>query len=693
MARLPGATNPPALKSAIARYNAGDLKGAQKELKRILGSHPSNADANHLMGLVALDSGSPPDAVKLISRSIAANGRNALALSNLGRAYKASGRIDEAIASYRRALAIEPRNPGILNNLGIALTDRDEAAEALQVLTTAGEISPDSPMVLTNLGNALRALQRLDEAVAAYRRAIGRDPRYLPALTNLGRALEEKGEPNEALGAFEAAFKIAPDDGETLRGLSGVLCRLERTRDALPLLERARRLDPADLATLLSLSKAQTDLGLLDEALETAREMIRLDPSIVEAHSVVAMVLTAYGNVENALAARRRALEVAPGDVVTHCQLGETLLAADRKAEAVAAYRAALALDPEDTRTIRHLVFAERHRSMTPEIEHLVARYDNEAMEDGQRMELGFALARVFEQLGDHDRAFRYLSEANGLQRKTFDYSTEIAADYFARIRQVFTRDFFARTAGAGLADARPIFVLGMPRSGTTLTEQIIASHPDVRGAGELTDLGAVMVLAGHGRNQIVYPETIASLDGAGLEGLGRAYMERIWRRHGSRQRFTDKMPQNFERVGLIRAMLPNAVVIHCRRDPLDNCLSIYKNFFAVGHQYACDLAELGHRHRLYQDLMAHWSEVLPGFVYDLDYERLIADQEGETRRLIAHCGLEWNDACLDFHRAGNVVMTISTTQVRQPIYRDSVAQWRRYEAHLGPLKAALGIG
>jgi len=312
-------------------------------------------------------------------------------------------------------------------------------------------------------------------------------------------------------------------------------------------------------------------------------------------------------------------------------------------------------------------------------------------LSEEQRLFLDFALSRLAEQGQRYDEAFRYLTAANRLARKQTHYDVARMEVFFKDTRTVFSREFFARRTGFGLLDRTPIFIVGMMRSGSSLVEQILASHPDVHGAGELTDLKQIIYYFDGALNLQAYPDQVPDLGADQVAARAREYLRRLRDRGGEALRVTDKMPGNFRYLGMIHLLFPRAKIIHCRRHPLDVCLSCYRLYFSGAHPYAYNLRELGHYYRLYEGLMQHWHNVMPGAIHDIQYESLVADQEAETRRLLDFCELPWHSGCLDFHKSERAVMTASLSQVREPIYHSSLQKWQAYEACLGPLIEALG--
>ena len=316
--------------------------------------------------------------------------------------------------------------------------------------------------------------------------------------------------------------------------------------------------------------------------------------------------------------------------------------------------------------------------------------YAKPAISDEQRMHLAFGLGKAFEDLHQYEKAFSFFAEGNSIKRGSYSYSIDDHGNFFKKLEEAFDSSLFAKYQGRGCDDETPIFILGMPRSGTTLVEQILASHRQVHGAGELGTLGRIVSSYFDKRNGVEFPESIRQVDGADFERPGVEYIQAI-RRHSLDIRFiTHKMPRNFIYIGLIKLMLPDAKVIHCRRDPADTCLSIFKTYFTGKHEYSHDLGELGRYYKLYRGLMEHWHSVIPGFIHDVQFEDMVTDQAEQTRTLLEYCGLEWDDACLESHKTDRPVMTASVEQVRRPIYKDSVQLWKRYETKLAPMLGSL---
>jgi tetratricopeptide (TPR) repeat protein len=543
-----------------------------------------------------------------------------------------------------------------LHKAGIEALRAGRADEAIRNLTEVVAATPESAAAHSDLGLALMQANRVDEAAAALERALALAPMLASAALNLGNVLRLKGDGLAAVEAYRRALAIEPDFVEAHSNLALTLVNLGRPAEAAKHARRAVALRPGFAAAWENLGHALDRAGHAQEAVEAMRRVVALKPKSASAHAALARTLSAFGRLD----------------------------------EAAASYRAAIALNPRRASWQRSL---ER---IAPGGEEQIAR-DEAALADprtgdADRAQLGFKLGKAYEDRGDYQRAFERLSAANAIVRRGLDYDRARSEETFADVRQAFSADFFARTEGWGSVDETPIFVVGMPRSSTTLVEQILASHPDVYGAGELPILNLLAGgLAAPGA-RLRFGEVLASITRERVEALGNEYVRQL-RAHGpQRVRFiTDKLPGNFVLIGLIRLALPRAKVIHCRRDPGDTGMSMFRTPFAGSKlPYTYDLGEIGHYYRLYRQIMAHWHDVLPGFVYDIQYETLVSDQEGETRRLLAACGLAWDERCLDFTKVQRPVHTASWAQVREPMFDRSIGVAKRYGERMKPFYDAL---
>jgi len=650
---------PQTIQLATQHHRTGNLSLAAQLYQQVLHADPDNADANHFLGIILMQQEGKIDlAVQLIRRAIQTNPTSAEAHNNLGNAFQKSGKLDEAIACYRKALAMKPEFAEIHNNLGNALKEAGKTAEAVASFRTALSIRPDFAEVYYRLGNVLHESGQIDEAVINYRKALAIKPGFADVHNNLGNIFQQAARLDEAITSFRRALAIKPDFVEALNNLGNAL----------------------------------QESGMTDEAITSFRRALVIKPDFAEAHNNLGNALQESGMTDEAEASFKKALLIKPDFAEALYNLGNLLQQSGRLDEAVASFRKALLIRPYYGEAYRNLSVIEKHTEVDDTVQKMEDLYGQKDLAHEDRMHLGFALGKIFEEFKQYDKSFRFIAEANLLKRRSYEYSIQTDRDLFERIKKTFSPAFFSSQQGSGCLDETPIFIVGMPRSGTTLVEQILSSHPLVFGAGELMDLTNLTDSGCAGAATGQFPECVLHLDAAAFEKMGVAYIESL-RRHSKKALYiTDKMPHNFLRIGMIKAILPKARVIHCRREPMDTCLSIFKNYLGVkgSHKYAYDLIELGHYYRLYLDLMEHWERVLPGFIYDLRYEEMIIDQQKQTGRLLEFCGLAWNDACLAFHKTKRRVQTASCAQVRQPIYKDSIQLWKQYETQLEPLRTTL---
>jgi tetratricopeptide (TPR) repeat protein len=446
------------------------------------------------------------------------------------------------------------------------------------------------------------------------------------------------------------------------------------------------------------------DQKKVDEAATAAGRALALGPNNHDTVNLMGRIAFERGDLDAALANYRRALALKPDLADAFNNMGNVLKELGQLREAEDAYLEALRLDPAVAGVYVNLADSKKFEVGDP---HLAAMEALAAQSDGlsknDRMQLDFALGKAFADLKDYPRSFRHLYAGNAAKRVTISYDEKECFALFEQIEQVFTAELIEAKRGGGDPSPVPIFVVGMPRSGTTLIEQIIASHPMVHGAGELQTFNdVVLTVRGPDGNTLPYPQFVSALDPAALRQIGARYIASLRDlavgrseavKAGHAERITDKMPSNYYFVGLIHLALPNAKIIHAMRDPVDTCVSCFSKLFSAEQNHTYDLGELGRYYRHYERLMAHWRRVLPaGSLLDVRYEDVVADLDGQARRIISYCGLPWDDRCLAFHRTERPIRTASATQVRKPIYQGAVGRWRVYEDQLGPLLGALDV-
>ncbi len=621
------------LQEAAGLQQVGRLPEAAQRCEAILRRNPGNAGARHLLGVIHVQ----------------------------------QGRLDSGLSLLAAVVAQYPADPEAHNNFGMALQAAGRQAEAAAEYESALKHRPGYAVALNNLGNALDTLGRGEEAIARYRQAIAADPRYAAACNNLGAALLRSGRGEEALAEFRRALALRPDFAEARLNLGQTLNLRKRHEEAAAVFRDAVARQPESFHAHLGLGRGLKGLDQHREAIECLREAIRLGPELAEAHAALGSALRDLGEMQEAGHCFEAALRLEPRQPTHFLSLAEVkpVALSDER------FAAMLALAEEATLSV-------------------------EAQEA-----LHFALAKVFEDAGRQERGFEHLLRGNALQRRRTPYEEPARLASMRRIAEVFTPEIIRRARTAQDSGPRPIFIVGMPRSGSTLVEQILAAHPSVFAAGEIEAFREAALALGE--RTAVYPDGVPSLTESDLAQIARSYLERL--RQIVRRRaadggwqggqpicITDKMPSNFRFVGLIRMALPQARVIHTVRDPIDTCLSCFAVRFDE-QPFASHLGELGRHYRAYEEVMRHWRTVLPpDAILDVPYESVVDDLEGQARRIVAFCGLEWDEACLRFTGASRPVKTASAVQVRQPIYRTSVGRWRPSDEVLRPLLDGLGV-
>ena len=431
-------------------------------------------------------------------------------------------------------------------------------------------------------------------------------------------------------------------------------------------------------------------MGLQDDAIASLHDAVNLRSDFTEAYLALAKLYQTNKDFDGAIDSYRKAIAFDSTNIEAHVNLGIICQGKGRMDEASTCFNDALALDPDD---VELFIFANLARKCTPENLGQIKRFENKfttgLLPERLRANLAFNLGKAFEELGEYDNAFRYFSEGNRLKRATINFSLQSFAEEVESIKS--HGDFFhSKSSDSGGDSFTPVFIIGMPRSGTTLIEKILASHPDVHGAGEISVVGDIAMKLARTNNLIMIYEYIKENPRQFLEQFSMDYAITLQEYDRSVSHITNKMPLNYLFVGLIHLALPNAKIIHCQRDPMDTCWSIYKHSFDGTHKYAYDLKELGEYYLLYEDLMAFWHNVFPGVIYEISYEDLVQKQNLETRNLLEYCNLPWNKRCLAFHETAMDIKTASKLQVNKPIYKDSIQFWRNYENHLKPLSEVL---
>lgn len=632
-----------------------------------------------------------------------------------------------AEAQAREILRVMPGHPEAILLLAAALRRRGAAGPALEVLEPVIRAQPQWPPVHQEAGFALADLGLGRAAVAALSRAVALDPKLTVAWGALADQLVLAGDEAEADKAraqqirastsdpklLEAAVALCdnrlaiaerllksylaayPTNAAAIRMLAEVAARLGRLDDAEVLLARCVELAPGFTEARHNHATILYRLNRGEEALVELDWLMARNPAHPGYRNLKAAALGRVGDYEGAIALYDEMLKAYPDQPKAWMSYGHSLKTVGRQADGVEAYRRAIALSPQLGDAWWSLANLKTVRFSDEDVVTMEAQLARADISDEDRFHLHFALGKALEDAGQFERSFGHYRQGAALRREAVDYDADNTTAHAARSKAVLTRAFFKDRSGWGSDAPDPIFIVGLPRAGSTLIEQILSSHSAVEGTQELPDIISIARRLGgpvKKEQPSSYPDSLADLDADACRALGEEFLERtrIHRKLG-RPFFIDKMPNNFAHLGLIHLILPRARIIDARRHPLGCCFSAFKQHFARGQTFSYDLTELGRYYADYVDLMAHYDVALPGVVHRVIYERMVADPEGQVRALLDYCGLPFEPGCLKFYENDRAVRTASSEQVRQPIFTDGVDQWRSYESWLDPLKAALG--
>ena len=576
--------------------------------------------------------------------------------------------------------------------LGLTLGVRRNGEGAVAALRRAVSLKPEMPDAWRALGDHLTAsgdAVAADEAYAQHIKFSTNDPRLLEAAAAL---CENRIPVAESL--LRAHLKQFPTDLPALRMLAEVAARLQRYADAEVLLERALELAPSFVPARHNYAVVLHRQRKIKAAWEQVQKLVEADPLNPGYRTLKAAIASGIGEYDQALELYAGVLAEYPHNARVWMSYGHSLKTANRQTDCVQTYRKSIELAPQLGEAYWSLANLKTFKFEPADIEAMQTQLARGKLTPEDRFHFHFALGKAFEDAAQFAESFKHYEEGNSLRRKGVGYDADWNSEQMRRMQALFTPQFFAARAGQGASAPDPIFIVGLPRSGSTLLEQILSSHPQVEGTMELADMpNLVRELGGSQvRAKSKYPESIAALDADALLALGERYLEltRIYRRTDA-PFFIDKLPNNFAHTGLIHLILPRAKIIDARRHPLGCCFSGYKQHFARGQHFTYNLDDIGRYYRDYVELMAHYDAVLPGRVHRVIYEQLIEDTEGEVRRVLDYCGLPFDQRCLRFYENERAVRTASSEQVRRPIYREGVDHWVNYEPWLGPLKSALG--
>ena len=720
------------LTAALELHQSGKLEPAAQLYQKILFQEQDNASALHLLGVLHDQQGQHARAVEEIGRAVALQPNVPAFHANLAEAYRALGQFERAAGCCRMALRLWAEFPEAHCNLGLALQGLGRHAEAAEEFKHALRLRPDFAAAHNNLGITLRELGKFEDALEHFRRAVKFAPDYPPAHTNLGQLLLDLGHPEEALPHCQEAVRLQPDlapahhnVGNALRALGRLVdarsAYLEAIRlnanlaishahlglvlqqdgqlnDAMAWLKQAVEMEAGNADFREYLAELYMEREEFAEAIPNWEQALALEPNRPSAHSGIGLALHEEGRSAEASQHYREALRLKPDFAAARMSLGGLHEELGEMPEAEMAFREALELQPTFALPHARLATLLRGKLAEPDLAALESRLADAKLADGPRARLLFALGHVLDGRGDFARAAECVRQANALtsemnHKQKREYVPAEHEKLVDKLQSAFGTEFFARTPGFGLDTRRPVFIVGLPRSGTTLVEQVLASHSRVFGAGELRlarqTFDAIPSILGRKDSAVA---CVPDLDANAIQRLAGLHLEGLSALDGnSAERVVDKMPDNYLYLGLLATLFPQATFIHCRRDLRDVAVSCWMTDFR-SIRWANDPEHLASRFRQYRRLMAHWQSTLPVHLHEIQYERFVEDFETEAPRLLAACGLEWEPACGRFHETARPVRTASVTQVRQPIYRRGLARWKQYEGTLSDLFAQLPL-
>ena len=629
-----------------------------------------------------------------------------------------AGEMETAADICRAELSKEPKDDKLRTLYGMVLVRQNKFAEAEIELRNVLSRWPNVAKANRELAHALIAQGHNEEAIACYKRVVELRPEQADAYRDLSMAYKTLGRMNEAYEVLEASFKLDPNHSELVLAvqhqranefgkaenicqeilrkdpdnvnatrLLGVLAvELGNQKLAVQMLRNTVKLEPRFFGAYIDLARELMEIDELEECHEVLQTALKLQPELALPYSMMGYLHSKAGRFEEAAEAFKVALEKQADHGASLAGLGHSLKTIGRQEEAVDTYRNCIKAFPAFGDAYWALANLKTYRFRDDEIAMMENRVDDANLDTEARANFNYSLGKAYEDRGDYDQAFERYERGAKLRRSNENDDPVRPEAPHDEIIETITPEVLQQNKDYGDPDPAPIFIVGLPRSGSTLIEQILASHSQVDGTHELPDLPHMINAIDHQKpNGVGYPQALLHY-GEVLATIGRQYIASTRRYRGDAPFFTDKMPGNFASVGLIALILPNAKVINARRYPLDSCMSCYKQLFYRGQMFTYDQVELGKYYLEYQRMMDYWHEILPGKVLDVQYEQLVADQENQTRRLLEHCGLPWEDNCLRFYETDRAVVTASSEQVRQPIYSMSVNSWRRFEKHLGPL-------
>ena len=610
----------------------------------------------------------------------------------LSQSLSKQNRLTEAEEQLRFALKLNPEYPQLHEDLGSVLGLQSRFEEAIPAFERAIQLQPALPLAHKKLGQALAAVGRGRDADEAFQVYIDKDQDRLDITQGVNEMRE--GKLDEAVHSLQTVLKRSPESVNAMRYLAVAYWQgKKKLDDAEALLRRATQRAPDYTGAWLILGALLLDTNKQMEAIDAYEQASKLEPDNAETWAGLGSALSMAMYPDKSAAAYEKSIALNPEMAAVQMGYAHTLKTLGRQAEALVAYRAAIRIKPDFGEVYWSMANLKIFNFENDEVQAMSRQLDKGGLTDSAEIHFNFALAKALEDTKDYDKAFHHYHIGNQQQRVLVKHEPLDMENRFNAVKKTFTKTFLEEHYNIGNEVGDPIFIIGLPRSGSTLLEQILASHSQVEGTSELPIMGKIAQSIGRYRTDgVQYPEALEGLRDRDLRAYGQQYIEES-QRHRSTNKpfFTDKLPNNFPFVGLIHLILPKAKIINARRHPFDSCLGAYKQLFASGQNFTYDMFDLAHYYQQYDAMIKHWHEVLPGKILDVHYEETVTDLENQVRRILDHCDLPFEASCVKFHETERAVKTASSEQVRQPIYQGALGTWRRYEKHVDIWQKQLG--
>jgi len=672
------------INSAIDLFSKGEINQALDAVQDLFKDYPNESLLFNIRGACYAGLGQLDVAIKNYEDAIAIKPDYAKAHFNLAGSLHDLGQMDAAVQSYEKTIEIEPNYAEAHNNLGNVFQELEQGDAAVQSYKKALEIKPDYIAAQYSLGIMLQDLGQLDEAVESYKTVLKLKPDFVEAHNNLGITFFKLHQLDNAMKCYKKALAFNPDFADAHNNIGIALLDLGQFHEAVKSYKAAIKLKPEFEEAHYNLGVVFQNLECFDEAIISYKAAIVLQPGYADAHYNLGIVLHDTGQLSMAIKSLQKAIIIKPENAEAHKYLGNTFQSNGQIDEAIKCYEKTLSIKPDHADAHRNLSTIKRYTKGDTQIILMQELLSNGTLSLSNQIHLYFALAKAYENLGMQDELFEVLNEGNRLRKEQLNYSHDNNLNEHLKIKNLFnlTSSFPEKLVLYKSSKIRPIFVVGMPRSGTSLVEQIISSHQEVHGAGELGTL-----------NKLIFPiiDEFSLKDMAVSEktilSIRKDYLDFLSSLNSPKSIITDKMPSNFRYIGFILKAFPEAKIVNLKRDSRAICWSIYQRYFpGKGLGFAFNMKDLADYYNSYNELMSFWHQEFPNKIYDICYEDLTTNQEEETKKLLKYCELEWDDNCLNFHTNKRAVRTTSSLQVRKKMYQGSSEAWKKYEMHIKPL-------